>query len=211
MRIYEHPIEIYSSPFASSWRHMENSSESCEKSSSLSFTTLCSHRRPVQNNTDDNRIYHELKIIVLTSKYIDWDAIDVITPGHFLIRSDLLENSEPHKNEITLAERLRFQKQIVTSFWNLWSKSCLAQFQNRMKWKPLCPNLCIGDVIILNKPNWLLGIIVDVKPDSKGRLRFITIRAKGSEYQRSILQLVKLPVEDESTFSNSTSNASISK
>lgn len=50
------------------------------------------------------------------SNITDLDATDVITPGHFLMRFHLLENSELEGNKITLVERLKFQNQIVTSF-----------------------------------------------------------------------------------------------
>lgn len=140
------------------------------------------------------------------------DIINVITPGHFLVGSDLLKSSAPDENDITLAERLHFQKQIINSFWSAWSKNYLSLLQSRTKWKSSSPNLRIGDVVIIKEPNsspctWPLALIVDGKPDSKGHLWIVT---KGSEYQRSIQQLVKLPIEHESS-SASTSNVPAAK
>lgn len=52
-RIYKHSMEIYSSPFAASWRRLGINCESWKKSSSLCFTRLDSYRRPAQDNAND--------------------------------------------------------------------------------------------------------------------------------------------------------------
>ncbi|XP_065224344.1 uncharacterized protein LOC135848372 [Planococcus citri] len=129
----------------------------------------------------------------------DVEEIDVLTPSHFLIGSSLLEKDDPSPFDITLGERLTLQRQIIESFWHNLKSSYLAKLQTRSKWKKAEPNLSIGDIVILKENSspcsWPLGRIIDGKPDAKGHLRKVSVKAKGSIFQRGVQELVKLPVE----------------
>ncbi|XP_065204113.1 uncharacterized protein LOC135834203 [Planococcus citri] len=133
----------------------------------------------------------------------DVEEIDVLTPSHFLIGSSLLEKDDPSPFDITLGERLTLQRQIIESFWHNLKSSYLAKLQTRSKWKKAEPNLSIGDIVILKENSspcsWPLGRIIDGKPDAKGHLRKVSVKAKGSIFQRGVQELVKLPVETKIT------------
>ncbi len=125
--------------------------------------------------------------------------IDLITPGHFLVGSHLLQCDPAQANPVALAERLEFQHQIIGNFWRWWRRDYLRHLQNRQKWRDETTNLQPGDVVVVREDitptyQWPLALVVEVHPDSKGDVRVVTIRMKGSTFRRTIRNLVKLPV-----------------
>ncbi|GBL77344.1 hypothetical protein AVEN_41767-1 [Araneus ventricosus] len=69
----------------------------------------------------------------------DPDDYSVITPGHFLITSELkrLPQLDLTQHKTPIRERLKLVTQISQSFWKSWSKDYLTQLQVRNKWKTL--------------------------------------------------------------------------
>ncbi len=153
------------------------------------FTTLLTQVESIMNSRP---LYRKRDIS-------DPDAIDVLTPGHFLVGSHLLHAATPETFSVSLTDRFNYQSKTVQAFWNLWSKSYLALLQSRSKWKTSSPNSQIGDIVLLKDDSppmqWRLGRIVSVWPDSQSRSRIVEVTSNGSTYQRSIQKLIKLPVE----------------
>lgn len=127
------------------------------------------------------------------------EIIDVLTPGHFLVGSSLLDAAPPELSSITLTERLDCQKQIIRCFWLTWKTSYLAQLQARSKWKTASSCLQVGDIVLLKEDtvplHWPLGRVTQVLPDAESRTRVVVVSSNGSLFKRSIQQLVKLPIE----------------
>ncbi|XKL62199.1 hypothetical protein PGB90_002032 [Kerria lacca] len=127
------------------------------------------------------------------------DAIDIITPGHFLISSNVLDTAQPEAFNISLSERLEHQRVIIRSFWRQWKSNYLAQLQSRSKWKQDSPNIVVGDVVLLKSETppsqWPLAVVTDVILDTNGKVRLVWIKTKDSMLQRTVQNLVKLPVD----------------
>ncbi|KAK7575924.1 hypothetical protein V9T40_012210 [Parthenolecanium corni] len=138
----------------------------------------------------------------------DPESIDAITPGHFLVGSHLLHVAPAETHAVSLNDRLEIQHKIIRSFWQLWSKSYLAQLQSRSKWKSTSPNLVVGDVVLMKDESpplqWKLARVSKVMPDTKGNVRVVDIVSNGSTYTRSVQKLVKLPVESTSASTESS-------
>lgn len=127
------------------------------------------------------------------------DIIDIMTPAHFLIQSDLLSPETPDTADITLFERHRAQRQIISQFWSIWKKAYVTLLQRKPKWTSAQQNLQPNDVVLIkeqsNPLNWPLARVIAALPDRKGRVRIVRLRAKGSEFVRPVQNLVRLPVE----------------
>lgn len=130
---------------------------------------------------------------------VDTDVIDVLTPGHFLVGSHLLQSCPPDAFPMELSERLDAQTAVLTSFWRQWRKSYMLQLQARGKWRRTAPNIEVGDIVLLKEHSspcgWPLARVIATFPDPEGRVRVVTLKAKNFEFQRSVQQIVKLPIE----------------
>lgn len=129
-----------------------------------------------------------------------------LTPGHFLIGSELIAPSEPfiETNEIpTACSRWQTLNLIRNHFWKRWKGEYLYQMQERSKW--LYPNdeAAIGDLVLfkdeqLPPTKWPLGRIIGFIFGKDGLTRVARIRSSnGREYTRILSKLVKLPVNDD--------------
>ncbi len=128
------------------------------------------------------------------------DVIDIITPGHFLVGSCLLDVAEPDLIDISLSDRLSALRDVIRLFWQEWRKCYLSILQSRTKWKVSSPNLVVGDIVLLKDDNlpplrWSLGRVVACHPDRHGKVRIVEVKTHGSILQRAVQRLVKLPVE----------------
>ncbi len=125
----------------------------------------------------------------------------VLTPGHFLIGDQITSVAEPESSPVPLTKRYELMQRQTQLFWNAWSKDYLAQLRTRTKWHKAQPNVSKGQLVLLkdnlHKPAHLeMGIIDDVFPDSKGLIRTVAVRNKGTLKKRDIRSLVPLPTGD---------------
>lgn len=127
----------------------------------------------------------------------------VITPGHFLIGSSLfaspqLENVDGSRS---LSTRLWEVNNRLRSFWIGWRNDYLNQLQRRYRWQRECPNVKIGQVVLLkdesNPCEWPLGVVESVFPDAKGVVRVVELRVAGHTalFRRAISKIVILPID----------------
>jgi len=132
----------------------------------------------------------------------DSDSFDALTPGHFLVGSNL--KSVPQPNLLDIAEtrlsRWQMVQRLHERFWKVWSSDYLNSLQQRRKWRVPQPNLQVGDLVLLCNPNlpptkWDLGRILATYAGTDGLVRVVTIRTAYSTLKRPITQLCKLPVE----------------
>lgn len=76
--------------------------------------------------------------------------LEVITPGHFLVGTNLSTLPEPiHSPNIKLTEQYTANENRLKSFWKHWSNDYLNSLKNRSKWYSTVPNLEIGQVVII--------------------------------------------------------------
>ncbi|GFT27466.1 uncharacterized protein NPIL_543981 [Nephila pilipes] len=87
----------------------------------------------------------------------DPNDFSVITPGHFLISSELKSVPEPDytSEKISIREWWKLVAHISQSFWKSKSKDYLTQLQVRNKWKILSEELSVNDLVLIKNDNLL--------------------------------------------------------
>ena len=128
-----------------------------------------------------------------------------LTPGHFLIGSEILTRPEPF-NEIDLISSFKSRWLLVSAlrdnFWKQWKKEALNQLQQRNEWEFPSRNLQIGDIVIikdeLSLPSqWPLAIVTELFKGKDSLVRVVSLRTSGSVKTRRINKLIYLPTDDK--------------
>ena len=130
-----------------------------------------------------------------------------ITPANLLTLRD-------HPNPAPLAlfteqdldcygkQRWRRVQFISDEFWIRWRKHYLDSLRSRSKWTKHCPNIKVGDVVIiknkqLHRNEWPVGVVDAVSPSTDGVVRACEVRSSSGSYRRAVVDLVLLsPGED---------------
>lgn len=130
------------------------------------------------------------------------DDLDVLTPGHFLIGEPIttIPQKVMEQSKASALTRWQLTHQIVQRVWKRWSTDYLHTLQQRRKWQQPNSNICLGDMVLMVEDNmppakWALGRVIEVHPGKDDKVRVVTIRTKDSTYKRSIVKIVKLPVD----------------
>lgn len=127
--------------------------------------------------------------------------LSIISPGHFLIGTEMKRIPEPEEQKLTLRERWKLISQISQSFWKSWSKDYLTQLQVRTKWKYPSVDLKIDDLVLIKEDNlpplkWRLARVINTFKGTDNKVRTVTLRTATGEFKRPIHKLVRLPVDD---------------
>ena len=127
----------------------------------------------------------------------------VITPGHFIIGSELKRVPEPDltSEKIPIRERWKLITQISQSFWKSWSKDYLTQLQVRNKWKVPFEDLRVNDLVLIKDDNlpplkWKMARVIHTYKGTDGKVRAVNLKTASGEMKRPIHKLVRLPVDD---------------
>ncbi|XP_058444243.1 uncharacterized protein LOC131425935 [Malaya genurostris] len=139
----------------------------------------------------------------LTPLPSDSSDLEVLTPGHFLVGSNLQAIPEPSvkdANENHLSHWDQTQRHLQR-IWDRWYPEYLQQLQSRAT-KGCNPPVSIepGKIVIIKEDNvppaqWPLGKILSVHPGDDGIVRVVTIRtATASNVVRPVAKLAFLPM-----------------
>lgn len=133
----------------------------------------------------------------------DPNDYSVITPGHFLIGSELKAIPEPNRIEekIPIRQRWKLLTQISQSFRKSWSLDYLTQLQVRNKWRNPHEDLRDNDLVLIKDDNlppmkWKMARVVEVYKGTDGRVRAVNLKTASCDLRRPIHKLVKLPVNE---------------
>ncbi|GBM47643.1 hypothetical protein AVEN_120084-1 [Araneus ventricosus] len=82
----------------------------------------------------------------------DPSYVRVLTPGHFLIGSPLLEipNSD-HEGDLLLTSRWHLIQTIKQNFWKRSTRDYFHHLQRRARWIRLDPELQVGDLVVIHE------------------------------------------------------------
>lgn len=131
----------------------------------------------------------------------DVEDFTALTPGHFLIGSEIL--AAPSENLLSTNPNLlikwKHAQKLNEHFWNRWLKEYLSTQRN--KWKRESENLKVGDMVLLMEENlpptsWKLARIKEVHPGADGYVRVATVKTASGEMKRAITKLCLLPFTD---------------
>lgn len=141
-----------------------------------------------------------------------------LTPGHFIINTDLLSVPESSLLDVNPNRLDRWQQiqHMRQSFWKKWRDDYLSLLQQRPKWYNEEPNLKIGELVLvrddrLSSAKWPLGKIVELHPGNDGHVRVVTVQTAIGTYKRDITRISRLPItsnEDAETTATKPINES---
>ena len=82
-------------------------------------------------------------------------------------------------------------------FWTRWKREYLQTLQTRTKWNQPKTNIEIGDIVLIKDENtagneWPLARVVNIRQDSKGFVRSVTLKSSFSTLECAIDKLVLL-------------------
>lgn len=135
------------------------------------------------------------------------DAIEVLTPGHFLIGRPLeaLPNQKDVVSKpISLLSRWYLAQSLIQHFWKRWSQEYLASLRKTTKWHFPNRDFEVGDIVILKEDctfpsKWPLARIVAIHPGKDKHVRVVTIKTPTGIYKRPVSRLILLVNNPELT------------
>lgn len=134
----------------------------------------------------------------------DPSDLQVLTPGHFLVGSELNALPEPSLTDVKVNRMSRWQhlQLLHQHFWNRWSKEYLTRLQQRPKWTKSRSNLQLDDLVLIKEDNvppmkWCTGRVVELHPGKDGLVRVVTLKTAGGNFKRPVVKLSLLLGSDE--------------
>jgi len=91
----------------------------------------------------------------ITSQSNDPNDERPLTPAHFLVGDSILlpieqDNADTPMNKLQRWSRVQ---SMVQSLWERWSNDYITSLQQRGKWHKQCPNINVGDLVIIKETN----------------------------------------------------------
>ena len=133
----------------------------------------------------------------------DPSDLQVLTPGHFIIGQPLNALPELDVTDVPLNRLKRFQfvNSLHQQFWKRWSLEYVSNLQDRVKWRDICRNVKVGDLVLLKDENsspgkWLMGRVINVFPGSDQNVRVVEVKTVTGIFKRSVSKLVMLLEND---------------
>ncbi|XP_063919435.1 uncharacterized protein LOC135134639 [Zophobas morio] len=129
------------------------------------------------------------------------DAVDYLSPGHFLVGRPLLQPPEaPLEDNLNWTCRWQLLSQLYQRFWKRWSTEYLHTQLQRQKWNKDQPNIQPGAIVALygaetTPLSWPLGRVQEVHPGTDGVVRVATVKTSTGLYTRPVNKLVILPTQ----------------
>ena len=140
----------------------------------------------------------------LTALTSDPSDLSPLTPGHFLVGSELTAILEPDLQHLRLNTLSRWQllQRLTQQFWDRWHKDYLSSLQQRAKWKSPSPDVQVGTMVLMKENNvpplrWRLARVTEIHPGLDGRVRVVTLRTSGGPAKRSIATICPLPIDGQ--------------
>ena len=134
----------------------------------------------------------------------DDDGIEIIKPGHFLTGQPLesLPDKDMQGLKTSQLKCWNLCQGLVQSFWTQWCHKYIGGLERLAKWKHPARNLKINDVVLVHEDTliatrWTLARLVQVHPGAHGRVKVVTIRTASGTYNRPVVSLALLPLEDD--------------
>lgn len=130
----------------------------------------------------------------------DPDAIELLTPGHFLIGRPLLApppTTVDNTDKPQLLKRWSYIQRLTKDLWVKWRATYLQAIKARSKWRTEQRNFQAGDIVIvkddsIRERTWPLARIVKVYPGTDGRVRVVELVSNYNTYKRAVNRLVLL-------------------
>ncbi|XP_062534373.1 uncharacterized protein LOC134203539 [Armigeres subalbatus] len=156
----------------------------------------------------------QLMMATMRQKYwvIDPDGLDVLTPGHFLVGSNLQTVPEPSyiNTPDNRLDHWKLTQKLFQNIWARWYPEYLAQLQSRATKCCKSPVLVqLNQIVIVKNENappmqWPLGRITKLHPGKDGIVRVVTLKtAEADTVVRPVAKIAILPIANHEGSSSS--------
>lgn len=133
------------------------------------------------------------------------EALEVLTPGHFLIGKPpmaLPDQGVGTTKDYTFLKRWQLCQSLVRHLWTRWSKEYVDTLWKMSKWQTPSRNLRVGDIVCLrDEPTaptrWPLARVVEIHPGKDGKVRVATVETVKGRYTRPVVKMVPLVFHEE--------------
>ena len=127
------------------------------------------------------------------------DAIEALTPGHFLTGAPLEALPDPLSSyqPLPLLRPWQLCQVLVRQFWQRWSAEYLQHLHKFNKWKYPTRNVQPGDIVCVREEGmvpsvWPLAKVESMHPGKDGLVRVATLKTPRGVYKRPITKIVLL-------------------
>ncbi|XP_062558239.1 uncharacterized protein LOC134223119 [Armigeres subalbatus] len=134
----------------------------------------------------------------------DPNDLEALTPGHFLVGSNLQALPEPDLRNLPTNRLDRYEcaQQKVQHFWSRWTSEYLKELQHQATINPRKVSLKIGQIVVLQDQQlpmlrWPLARIMQLHPGQDGVVRVVTVRTASGIFKRPTSKVCLLPPEME--------------
>ena len=170
---------------------------------------LCSVLK--QQTLDDEgltTVFCEVEAILnsrpITKVSDDPQDLEALTPNHILLyrTNPLLPPGVFSSSDLYHRRRWRQVQYIAELFWKRWLLEYLPLLQERQKWSRTRRNFVPGDIVLIADSNalrssWLLGRVLEAKPDARGHVRVVKLQTKTSVLERPVSKICLLLEGDD--------------
>nr|CAH8829358.1 unnamed protein product [Trichobilharzia regenti] len=126
----------------------------------------------------------------------DVKDFDVLTPNKLLLLRGNPGIEDSSGEGIPTIKRWKQARHMKDIFWKRWLKEYVLTLQTRDKWKKLCRNLKVGDIVLVADKcatgRWPLGVVVRLLCSGDGLVRTVEVRTSCGMLVRDIRKLCLL-------------------
>jgi len=131
---------------------------------------------------------------------LDPEAQEPLTPNHFLLCGHEGASLPPElfsKSDCYSRKRWKQDQYLAEQFWRCWTLEYIQTLQPQQKWQREKRNLVVDDIVLLCKEQvpcskWQGGRVVEVYPDTHGRLRQVQVETKNTLLRRPVTKLCRI-------------------
>ncbi|XP_062422203.1 uncharacterized protein LOC119220568 [Pungitius pungitius] len=129
----------------------------------------------------------------------DPDDLEALTPNHLLILKGkpVMPPGLFDKADLYVRKRWKQIQYMAELFWKRWILEYLPMLQERQKWTRPRRSLIPGDIVLVAdatapRGSWMMGKVLDTRPDAKGLVRSVRLQTKTSILERPVTKLCLL-------------------
>ncbi|XP_041954032.1 uncharacterized protein LOC121713480 isoform X1 [Alosa sapidissima] len=166
-----------------------------------------------QQTLDDeglSTVFCEVEAILnsrpITKVSDDPHDLEALTPNHILLlrTNPLLPPGVFSRSDLYHRRRWRQVQYIAELFWKRWLLEYLPLLQERQKWSRVKRNFITGDIVLIAdnsapRNSWLLGRILEAKPDTRGHVRVVKLQTKSNVLERPVSKVCLLLEGDDTS------------
>ena len=125
--------------------------------------------------------------------------LEALTPNHLLLlkTKPILPPGLFVKEDLYIKRRWRQVQYMADLFWKRWTHEYLPLIQERQRWSKEKRSFAPGDIVVVvdstaPRGSWLMGRILETKPDAQGLVRTVRLQTKSSILERPITKICLL-------------------